>query len=101
MAKRASPVVWLGAASIIAVVAEEYDGQCVFVAADAATSGNSAVLAPRLMELSTALLTGGLLNSVQGLVADDARLQFVLGSFQILGDTHLFCHFPEINSLSR
>jgi hypothetical protein len=97
----ASPAGRLRAASIIAVVAEEHDGQGVFVAADAAALGNVAVLAPRLVELPAALLTGGLLNSVQGLVADDARLQFVLGGFQILGDTHLFCHYPEINSLSR
>jgi hypothetical protein len=97
----ASPAGRLRAASIIAVVAEEHDGQGVFVAADAAAPGNSAVLAPWLVELPAALLTGGLLDAIQGAVTDNARLQFVLWDFEIVGDTFLFCHYPEINSLSR
>ena len=37
----------LRAASVVAIVAEKYDGQRIFVAADSAALGNAAVVTPR------------------------------------------------------
>ena len=90
----------LGSAAVVAVIAEEYDGKSVLVAADASALGNIAIWLPRLVELPTALLARSLLDAIQGPVADDAVLQFVLRNFQVLGDALLFSHYPEINSRS-
>jgi hypothetical protein len=91
----------LGAASVVAIVTEEYYGQGVLVAAYTAALGHVAVLTPRLVEFTAAHLTGCFLDTIQRLVTDDAGLQFVFGCFQVIWDACLFCHYQEINSLAR
>jgi len=95
----------LGAAAIKTVVAEEYYGQGILMATDAAAPRNVAVLTPWLVKLPSAHLAGGLLDTIQGVAADDAGFQFVFGCFQVFRDACLFCHSlfshsREINSLA-
>lgn len=82
----------LGAASVVTIVAEKYDGQGVLVAANSAALGHTSILTPRLMELAAAHLAGSFLYSVQSVTTDDAGLQFIFRGFQVIGYARLFCH---------
>lgn len=65
-------------APVEAVVAEKDDSQGVLVAADAPALRHRGVLAPRLVKLAAAHLTGRFVEAIQGLAADDAGFQFAL-----------------------
>ena len=82
----------LGAAPIVAVVAEKYDGQRIFVAAYPAALRHATVMTPWLVELSATHLAGGLLNTIQGITADNAGFLFTFGCFRIIWNASLFCH---------
>lgn len=80
----------LRATSVVAIIAEEYDGQRVFMAANATALGHTAVQTPGLVELSAAHLAGGFLDAIQRVATDDTRLQLTFGCFQVVRKASLF-----------